>query len=231
MPKLLAMETTERIASLAAMSDGNLLQELKLDARQRSAQSLLPGVKKLLAEVGWRPHDIALVAVSIGPGSFTGLRIGVTAAKVFAYAARADVLGIDTLEAIAAGVPAEIGLLSTAVDAQRGDVAAGLFRRGPDGWFAPAGPQELLPAPEWLARLSPGTAVAGPVLQKLAGLVPAGLVIVDARCWAPTAAAVARLADRDYARGRRDDPWTLLPRYCRPSAAEEKFDARENPGP
>ena len=79
--------------------DANLLAELSLDHTQRSAQSLAPAIEALLTQVGWLPRDVQLVAVSVGPGSFTGLRVGVTTAKVFAYAVGAEVLGIDTLEA------------------------------------------------------------------------------------------------------------------------------------
>lgn len=221
--RILAIETTEAIGSLAAMCDGKLLAELKLDARQRSTQSFAPGLKALLQEVGWRPGEVNLVAVTVGPGSFTGLRVGVTAAKTFAYAAGADILGIDTLEAIAAATPEDVELVSTAVDAQRGDVVANSFRRGADGWFEPAGSARLIPAEAWLSGLAPGTAVSGPILRKLAAQVPKHLRRLDERYWPPTAGHVARLAARYHGAGRRDDVFSLLPRYCRQSAAEEKW--------
>ena len=88
--RILALETTEMAGSLAAMHDRKLLAEIELDSKQRTAQSLAPGMKTLLAEAGWRPTDVELVAVTIGPGSFTGLRLGVTTAKTFAYAVGAD---------------------------------------------------------------------------------------------------------------------------------------------
>jgi len=88
--RILALETTEMAGSLAAMHDGKLLAELELDPRQRTAQSLAPGMKTLLAKVAWRPADVELVAVTIGPGSFTGLRLGITTAKTFAYALGAE---------------------------------------------------------------------------------------------------------------------------------------------
>ncbi len=103
--RILALETTDKIGSVAAIHDDNMLVELNLEPARRSAQSLLPAMHDLLQRVGWRPEDVQLVAVSIGPGSFTGLRVGVTAAKVFAYCVRAEVMAVSTLEAIAAGVP------------------------------------------------------------------------------------------------------------------------------
>jgi tRNA threonylcarbamoyladenosine biosynthesis protein TsaB len=171
--RILALETSDKTGSLAAIADDNLLAELILDPTQRSAQSLAPAMQCLLHQVGWQPSDVQLVAISTGPGSFTGLRVGVTAAKVFAYAVGAEVLGVSTLEAIAANagtVPifasAKMGLspseaqgrnptppLSVVIDAQRGEVVVQSYVRRPDGWFEAAGPEELVDADAWLARL------------------------------------------------------------------------------
>jgi tRNA threonylcarbamoyladenosine biosynthesis protein TsaB len=180
----------------------------------------------LLRQVGWRPDEVDLVAVTSGPGSFTGLRVGVTTAKVFAYAVGAAILGVDTLETIAARAPGEVQILSAAVDAHRGEVVAQAFQRDPDGWPQPAGAAELLKVDAWLGALAAGTVVTGPVLRKLAGRVPGHLVVLDPQYWPPKAAAAARLAARLHAAGRRDDLWSLVPRYFRRSAAEEKWDSR-----
>lgn len=224
--RILALETTEAIGSVAAMCDAKLLAELTLEQSLRSAQSLAPGMKALLEQVGWKAADVDLLAVTVGPGSFTGLRVGVTAAKTFAYAAQAEVLGLGTLEVIAAGAPEHVETLSAAVDAQRGDVAAGLFRRGADGWFQPIEDFQLISIESWLSILPAGTWLSGPVLKKVADRVPATLQVVDPQFWSPRAATVARLADHYYAAGRRDDVWSLLPRYCRRSAAEEKWEKK-----
>jgi tRNA threonylcarbamoyladenosine biosynthesis protein TsaB len=225
--RILALETTETIGGVAAALDGKLLAELQLNPLKRSAAALAPAMRELLKTVGWRPGDVQLVAVTIGPGSFTGLRVGVTTAKTFAYAVGAEVLGVDTLQVIAAGVPAETPAVSAAMDAQRGDVVAQRFCRNASGWIEPAGPQELLAVNAWLAGLTPGTAAAGPILEKLSGRLPEGVSAVDAQYWHPRAAGVARLAAWLYAAGRRDDVWSLVPRYSRRSAAEEKIRMKE----
>jgi tRNA threonylcarbamoyladenosine biosynthesis protein TsaB len=225
--RLLAIETTRLAGSVAALEGGSLLAEVRLPEEQRAAQSLAPGLKGLLEQVGWEPADVELVAVTVGPGSFTGLRVGVTTAKTFAYAVQAGIIGVDTLEAIAAGVPEPWQTVSAAVDAQRGDVVAGLFRRGPDGWLSPVGPSKLVSIHLWLAALEPGTLVAGPV-EKLSGASCAA-VLADPQLCRPTAANVGRVAARRYAAGQRDDLWTLAPRYFRRSAAEEKWEARHGP--
>jgi tRNA threonylcarbamoyladenosine biosynthesis protein TsaB len=228
--RVLAIETTETTGSVAAACDDNLLLELKLSQEIRSAQSLAPGLKAILERVGWRPIDVELVAVAVGPGSFTGLRVGVTTAKTLAYCVGARILGVDTLEVIAAAAPAEVPRLWAAVDAQRGQVVAQLFERGPEGHFLAAGPAELLDVDLWLARLAPATCLSGPVLRKLASRVSSHLTVLDPQCWSPSAAAVAELALRRYRAGQRDDVWSLVPRYSRRSAAEEKWNAAPAPG-
>ncbi|MGA2067250.1 MAG: tRNA (adenosine(37)-N6)-threonylcarbamoyltransferase complex dimerization subunit type 1 TsaB [Thermoguttaceae bacterium] len=219
--RILALETTEAIGSVAAAAGDKLLAQQQLNPAQRSAQSLAPAIRALLEEVGWRPGDVELVAVSVGPGSFTGLRVGVTTAKVFAYAVGAGVLGINTLEVIAAAAPPEVTSLHAVMEAQRGDVVAQAFRRDPNGWLQPAGPAPLVPLRAWLAGLPPGAIVSGPGLVR-AGDLPPGVAALDPAYWAPTAANVARLAQRHYAAGRRDDLWGLIPHYSRRPAAEEK---------
>jgi tRNA threonylcarbamoyladenosine biosynthesis protein TsaB len=226
--RILAIETTDKTGTVAVAEDGNVLAELELDKRYRSAQSLAPGLCELLDQVGWKPNHVELVAVTVGPGSFTGLRVGVTTAKVFAYAVGAGVLGIDTLETIAAAAPASVAALCVAMDAQRGDVVVRSFVRGPsDPWLQPAGRQELLPIPVWLGRLKPRSIVTGPILSKIANHLPAGIEGLDSRYWSPRASHVARLAGRDHAAGRRDNLWLLAPSYVRCSAAEEKRAAQK----
>lgn len=229
--RILALETTERIGSVAAMGDDKLLCELKLSSTMRSAQSLAPGVRELWSQVGWKPRDVDLVAVSVGPGSFTGARIGVTMAKTLAYCLGADILGIDTLDVIASGAvasvaPEHVGVLSVAVDAQRREVVARSFRRGNDGSFAAEGPSRLVKIDAWLSGLRSGTTVTGPIMRKLADRVPKGVTVLAPEYWPPSAAAIARLAAQQYAAGRRDDLWGLLPIYSRRSAAEEAWEEK-----
>ena len=268
--RILALETTDLTGTVAALEGDKVLLQNELNPGQRSAQSLAPALARLWQAVGWKPTEIELIAVALGPGSFTGLRVGVTTAKMLAYLARAQVLGVDTLETIAAqamgegGEGGEVtgdrlqvigerlqvtgdrlqvtgerlqvagerlqgtgeGLISAAVDAQRGDVVARLFQRSAGRLWA-VGDAKLLPAPQWLAELPPGTWVTGPVLGKLAPQAPPQVSLVAAAHWRPTAATVGLLAARDFAAGRRDDPWRLLPIYSRRAAAEEKWEAQQ----
>ncbi len=185
MLRILALETTELAGGVAAAIDGNVLAEIDLEPQKRSAQSLAPAIHALLAQIGWQPRDVQLVAVTAGPGSFTGLRVGIATAKVFAYAAGAEVLGVGTLQAIAAAAPRTIEKLSVAVDAQRGDVAAQDFQRDHQGDVRALGQSRLLPLADWLAGLPPGFAASGPALKKWSGPFPPGVTILAAEIWRP----------------------------------------------
>src|SRR5262245_32191202 len=108
--RIVAIETSGQHGSVAVLcgeekGEARLVREIVLSDQQRTAQSLAPALNKLLQTAGWEPSTVSLVAVLTGPGSFTGLRIGVTTAKTLAYAWGADVVGINTLEAIAEQAP------------------------------------------------------------------------------------------------------------------------------
>ncbi len=225
--RILALETTERIGSVAAFDGDNVLICNDLSRDVQGAQSLAPGIRDLLDQVGWLPADVELVAVTQGPGSFTGLRIGLTTAKVFAYATGAALLGVDTLHVIATQTPDDVDDLAVAIDAQRGDLVVQRFRRNDRQQIVPIDTAALVSVDIWLEGLLPGMHITGPVLRKLTDRIPAGVEMVPSEYWPPKAATVARLAAQRYVAGERDDIWTLLPHYSRRSAAEEKWEARQ----
>jgi tRNA threonylcarbamoyladenosine biosynthesis protein TsaB len=220
---ILALETTDFVGCVAAMAGRKLLLELDLNSKQRTAQSLMPGIASLFDRVGWRPADVKLVALTIGPGSFTGLRIGVATAKIFAYSVGAEVLGINTLDVIAEAAPEDVPTLTAAIDAQRGEVVVRSYTRGSGEVLQPDGEQRLVSIDRWLAELPGGMVVSGPILAKISRRVPTHVTMLDEKYWQPRALMVARLAERQYAAGRRDNVWTLVPLYSRHSAAEEKL--------
>jgi tRNA threonylcarbamoyladenosine biosynthesis protein TsaB len=229
---ILALETSSQAGSVALLhgqvvgaevSDSVLSQRM-LPADRRSAQSLAPTIAQVLAEAGKRPGDVGIVAVTLGPGSFTGLRVGVTTAKTFAYAAGCECLGVDTLEVIAAQAPLEKqlgGELHAVLDAQRKELFLARFRW--DGSvLVRLEENRIVPADQWLAGLAPGTTVTGPGINRLIDRLPADVVAASELHRNPQAVTVGGLAWREYQRGRRDDLWKLAPKYLRPSAAEEK---------
>lgn len=224
-PRILALETSGTAGSVAAFLGEELLREVPLAAGQRSAQSLAPAIRALWAEVGWKPGDVQLIALPIGPGSFTGLRVGVMTAKTLAFALGAEVLGLNTLAVVAENAPAEIGELEVVLDAQRKQLYAQRFSRDAGGHFAPASELSIEEIEDWARSRAANLTVVGPGLEKAAHRLPADSRILDEALWVPRAAQVGHLAMRLYEAGQRDDVLGLAPRYYRRSAAEEKRDS------
>jgi tRNA threonylcarbamoyladenosine biosynthesis protein TsaB len=224
--RILAIETSGRHGSVAALLGGDdqsqLIGEAVLAEDQRTAQALAPTIKQLLAASQWLPESIDLVAVTIGPGSFTGLRIGVTTAKAFAYAAGCEVIGVNTLDVIAAQVPPLDAPLWAASDAQRQELFAACYGRDERGELHTRREAAIIHQDAWLATLRPGDQVTGPALRRLAALLPRGVSAAPSELWQPLAATVGQVAWNEYQSGRRDDFWKLVPNYYRASAAEEK---------
>ncbi|MGL6225025.1 MAG: tRNA (adenosine(37)-N6)-threonylcarbamoyltransferase complex dimerization subunit type 1 TsaB [Thermoguttaceae bacterium] len=99
MMRVLAIETTDVYGSVAVLDETGLIAERPLE--DRSARCLAPTIADMLKTVGWTSSDVQGVAVGIGPGSFTGIRVGVVTAKMFAYAVSARIIGVSTLLALA----------------------------------------------------------------------------------------------------------------------------------
>jgi tRNA threonylcarbamoyladenosine biosynthesis protein TsaB len=224
--RILAIETTGQAGSVALLEGAMLAREIMLPAAERSAKTLAPAIREILDAAGWQPSDIRLIAVATGPGSFTGLRVGVTTAKTFAYAMRGEVIGVNPLEAIAAQAPDDIKRVSAVIDAQRQQVFVREFVRDSAGEFQPIEVAAILDSDTWLAGIKPAASVSGPALERLAAQIPAGVTIVPRELWSPRAATVGQLGWRRYQSGARDDLWRIVPQYFRPSAAEEKWAER-----
>src|SRR5688572_13644244 len=117
--RLLILETSHQPGLVALSAGDQLLGERRLDQARRHARDLAPAVAALLAEQGWRGRDLEGVIVSRGPGSYTGLRVGIMSAKTLAYATGARLVGIDTFAAIARQTPAEATVVDVIADAQQ----------------------------------------------------------------------------------------------------------------
>jgi tRNA threonylcarbamoyladenosine biosynthesis protein TsaB len=228
--RALALETSGRVGSVAAFhSQGDqatVLAASTLPADQRSAQSLLPTISALLQTLDWRADELDFVCTSTGPGSFTGLRLGVTVAKTLAYATGAQLVGVNTLAALAVALGDVSQPVWSILDAQRQELFAAHF---PPGWLHEADfpiQTSILTGDDWLGGLRAGDLVIGPPLEKLMNRLPDGVAMADSMLWQPAAEAVARLGLRDLRRGLVIDPVQLVPHYFRLSAAEEKAQAQ-----
>ena len=225
--RILALETSRKPGSIALLESGELLSEAELSVEGGLARSLAPLIDAQLRAAAWSAADLDLVACAVGPGSFTGLRIGVTTAKTLAYAAGSDILGVPTLDVIAEQSPREVRAVTAVIDAQRDQLFSSQFWRGEDQRWQLAGELQIVDRTSWLEQLQRSTWVSGSGLERLADSLPADVQVVDPQAWDPRAVTVGRIAFRRYTAGARDDLWQLVPRYHRKSAAEEKWDGRE----
>lgn len=199
-----------------------MIQSVFLPEGIRTAQALAPAMQRVLAEADWPAQSIQLVALTEGPGSFTGLRIAVTTAKVFAYAATADVLGLNTLEVLVSQLPDTVLQASAVLLAQRGEWFAGRFQRQKDQPWETLTSCTIVQPESWIASLPTGCVLTGPAAGLPGVRLPETIRLANSASRTPRADSVGRLAWQAYQAGRRSDIWNLTPKYYRPSYAEEK---------
>ena len=222
---ILGIETSGSRGSIAVCRDEDCLADVELEnAPRRHAQSLVSQIGELFRQLDLKIADLGAVAVSVGPGSFTGLRVGTVCAKTLAYATGARLAAVDTFEAIAANSPSDADAVQVIADAQRGDLFVADYRRLPAGQWACVHPPSIVRAVDWFASLTVRDLVSGPGLQSYP---PSGPIIwrcLPAPAWNPSARKVAEIGLRQIHLGRLADVETLEPLYLRRSAAEEKAD-------
>jgi len=228
--RLLAIETATPAQSVALVEDDRLLAELSYEAQGNRGGVLLPTVDQVLKKAGVAAKDLDVVAVSVGPGSFTGLRVGLATAKGLALGAGARVVGVPTLEALAEGYASADATICALLDAYRGEVYMALFRRNgtalerlsPDAVLAPGAVASALAAVEGAVHLIGNGAARyrEPLEAALGGRV---CVSDEGLRAAPTAAVVARLGIRQFAGGNKPDAEVVLT-YLRRAEAEVNWE-------
>lgn len=228
---LLALDTSTPRASVALGRPGEsprvAPREADDDPARRHGRGLMPAIKALLDAEGVKVADLGAIAVGLGPGSYTGLRIGLTAAKTLAYAIGKPLLALDSLEAIARNASADAARVVVAVDAQRGDAYVAAFgRESPGSPLLRLGPTTIEPVGAWSDALEPGTLVLGPGLERLRADWPEALRIGSPDQGHPDPANLIPLAFESLEAGRQLDPFFSEPLYLRRSAAEDQWERR-----
>lgn len=227
--KILGLETSTLAGGIALMSDAGLIAEYRLHVEIRHAERILIAIDHVLTESKTALSDLDAVAVSIGPGSFTGLRVGLATAKGLLMGIDKPVVLVPTLEAMAAGFPYSRMPVVPLIHARKDEVYWSLFdlqdgtprRVHPD---AAASPREML---DQIAGLKEVLFV-GDGAAKRRDLIlerrPAGSFFSPRALQFPSAAAVAELGLLKFSKGEITDPAEAVPLYLKASTAELKWN-------
>ncbi|MDR1520421.1 MAG: tRNA (adenosine(37)-N6)-threonylcarbamoyltransferase complex dimerization subunit type 1 TsaB [Planctomycetota bacterium] len=222
---LLALESSTPEGGVALLREGELIGSARLSGGLRHGRELLPAASAILERAGLAPASLWAVAVSAGPGSYTGLRVGVMAAKALAYGTGCRLIAVSSLAALAASLQEDGVAAMAAQDARRDEVYAGLYRlengdASPLAADAAMTPEE---ARDILARRldkGEGTRLIGSGFSSYPGLFRdlGGAAAAEGRV---DPAATARLGWRRLLRGEADDPMRLQPIYLRRDAGAD----------
>ena len=231
---ILAFETSAKAGSVALMKEGKLLGESYNNTGLTHSQTLLKMAEDLLKSCGFTPQDVEAVAVAAGPGSFTGVRIGVAAAKGYAWGKEIPCCGVSTLEAMALSLGAWQGYVVGVMDARRSQVytatfhmdAGRLTRLTEDRAVSlEALGEELKNLSEPVFLVGDGSILCYNTLQEQVS----GLVLPPEHRMHQRAAGVALAAEKKLALGDICDGAALAPNYLRLSPAErERLEKDQN---
>ncbi|HHW09488.1 MAG TPA: tRNA (adenosine(37)-N6)-threonylcarbamoyltransferase complex dimerization subunit type 1 TsaB [Firmicutes bacterium] len=250
--RLLALDTSTSTGGAALWENGHIQDEILLEVAATHSERLLPAVASLMSAAGWEGSSLAAIAVAVGPGSFTGLRIGVTTAKALAYGWSLPLIGVSTLEAMAWQIAGRSGIVAPIINARRERVYAAAY----DVSACPAALPKTLLAPinqradrffqslidlALASRQSDGAPAGQPIIiiGEDISLFKEQIDKVLRERWQPLPAplhvlrpgSVASLGAKRFAQGEQHDLFSLTPHYVRKAEAEIKWERAHQPSP
>jgi tRNA threonylcarbamoyladenosine biosynthesis protein TsaB len=248
MKKIMAIETSSALGTVAVAIDDNLLLERPFTAGLRHAGELLPTMRDLCREVGWQPGDIDELYVSVGPGSFTGVRISVTAAKTMAFALGTKIVAVPSTDALVLNSEEAgqknygTGQMAVVLEAKRAMIYAAVYKKvkreekflendkkKPVTSFVPDFDVVIEPcvttAKELLEQTDRPLVMLGDGLKYQGEkLLTDGVLGLDEQYWQPRAANVLRCGRLRSSAGLYTEPDRLVPIYLRRPEAVERWE-------
>ncbi len=216
----LVLETSGRVGKIGLANGSAMVHRAELDPARRHARDLAATINMLLERERLKVSDLARIFVSVGPGGYTGLRVGLATAKTLAYAANVPMVAVPTFLAIACQAPAEAANLWVIADALQGTIYHQRFqdRTAIDD-------VKIAPASEWLPWANGATWLTGPGVALHAEQMNCAAKIVPEEFREPTVDGV-RAAGEAIAALTREELFAIEPLYLRGSSAEEKAESR-----
>ncbi len=230
-PVILALETATTCGSLALVAEDRCLGEYSLNTSATHSRSLLAGIHWLLAQCDLSWPQIGAIAVSLGPGSFTGLRIALSTAKGLCMAAKKPLIGVETLAGLASQFPFSSLPICPVIDARKNEIYTALYRCNQQGLLEKtAEPMVIKPQrlPEFITTptllVGDGLPLYGRMLKELLG--ESALLAPPEICFA-RAASIGSAAWHLFRQGSFLAPATAVPIYVRASDAELQFGEKK----
>lgn len=215
--KILGVDTSTPIGSVGLVDGENLVAEHTLDVVQSHSSRLMPAIDQVLKWAELTVRDLEACAVGIGPGSFTGVRIGVGTIKSLCYAIQKPIIGVSTLEAIAFNLRYTERLICPILDARRGEVYGAIFHGGEK--LERRSEDLCVPIERLLARIDAPAVFVGDGLKRYAAVIRARggeeAIFADAIFNVPRGASIARIGHKRLLSGQADDYFALIPNYVR----------------
>lgn len=227
---ILSIDTTTKTAGVAVAEDDHILVEMVLNRQQHHSLYIGPMIEQALTMAGITCRDLGLIAVTRGPGSFTGLRIGLAIARTLAQVLQVPLVGVDTPDVLAYNLSGHGGLVCTVQDARKKELYVAIYHSRALGMERLEGPAVMTPQ-ELLQRLKK---YARPVLFVGDGVVPYRSVFAEglgdkaifcAHNY-PRPSVLIHIALARYLQGEVVSPLELQPLYLRPSEAERNLAQR-----
>lgn len=220
------IETSGRRGAVGLARNGAVVQSAWLDATRRHARDLSECVRQLLAADALSPKEIAGVIVSLGPGGYTGLRVGLASAKALALAIGCPLTAVPTFHAIIESLDSNLMTIEVIADALKGQVFSQRFQRTGDVWKCSSG-LRFQSALDWAAALTGVELVIGPGVANYRNMIPTD-VSINEQLANPTLPGLRQAGQKQQPLSR-DEMFAIEPLYLRGSSAEEKRNAQSEP--
>ncbi len=228
--KLLSIDTSIMVSGCTISEDGNIIGDYNVNQEKTHSESLVPMVNRLLNDLGIKLKDIDIYAIGVGPGSFTGLRIGMTTVKTFAQVFNKPVVAVSTLEALAHNINKE-GIILSLLDARGGRTYYGIFKRE-NGKLVRIEKDELDYMDELVKRLIgkyDSITVVGEYTEDSEKLLNkiSNISYVSKSLNNLIARSICDLAYEKYLLNETEDYRDILPNYVRKSQAQRDLEKRK----